>query len=49
MLLTLQFTGSELKRVWALPTYIYEKGQGALAGEEKGERIAAASLSYPKL
>jgi poly-gamma-glutamate capsule biosynthesis protein CapA/YwtB (metallophosphatase superfamily) len=39
MLLTLQFTGSELKRVWALPTYIYEKGQGALAGEEKGERI----------
>ncbi len=39
MLLTLHYEGSKLQRVWALPTYMYEKGQGRPAIEEKGERI----------
>lgn len=39
MLLTLQYSGSKLQRVWALPTYMYEKGQARLATEERGEKI----------
>ncbi len=46
MLLTLQYRGAQLQLVWALPIYMYEKGQAALAKDQKGETIRGKLIKF---